>query len=472
MKKQLFFLLLGLNFAFAQQKVFFKSDYEKSFGSIRTLQKSHNALDSYDGNSNERVLENERFAITLGRLARSKNIRFSEFGLPYRMEVLVFSEGDEKIEKCVYNFFQTKFEKNRLETKDIDSISVEIRSKIELLLTEMTETYQLKSLAMRPFYLTVGFSFGKNARQNVSKKAISSIEQAKATTRPDTVKIVNFTALNLREIPQEIYRFKNLEELILKENELKSIPKEVFKLKKLKMLDVSKNELRDSSVHFARNKHLKVLNLQANEFSMLPYKIQKNRRLENLLLGNNQLLNFDKSNLKRLTKLSNLNLYNADLNELPKNITQLENLEELDLYHNNLRLLPNEVTKLSNLKTLAVSNNQLWKLPENISLLKNLKVLYAHHNKLSDLPQLPDLKLLDVGYNLFKTLPNSIQNLQNIEELDFMKNQISEVPTVLQVLPKLKKAYVFGNEYNRNAGKETEFRKLYEELEKKGISVK
>lgn len=472
MKKQLFFLLLGLNFAFAQQKVYFKPDYEKNFESLKTLQKKYNGLDNFEGNTNDRVLENERFSVTLGRLARNKNIRFADFGLKYYMNVLVFSEGDGKIEKCVYYFFKTVFEKNRVETKEIDSVSVEVRSKIEMLLNEMIESYEIKSLSMRPFYLSIGFSFGKHSRQNVSKKAISTLEQAAATTRPDTVKIVNFTGLNLTEIPREIYRFKNLEELILKENELKSIPKEVFKLKKLKMLDVSKNELRDSSIHFSRNKHIKVLNLQANDFTHIPYKIQKNRRLDNLLLGNNQLKNFEKSNFKHLKKLTNLNLYNAGLNELPKNLTRLTNLEELDLYHNNLRLLPNEIAKLSNLKTLAVSNNQLWKFPENISALKNLKVLYAHHNKLSDLPQLPDLKLLDVGYNLFKTLPHSIQNLQNLEELDFTKNQISDVPTVLHNLPNLKKAYVFGNEYNRNAAKEAEFRKLYEELEKKGISVK
>lgn len=472
MKKQLFFLLLGLNIAFAQQKVFFKPDYEKNFDSIKTLQKKYNGLDNYEGNTNERVLENDRFALNFSRLARNKNIRFADYHLPYRLNVLLFSEGDDKIEKCVYYFFKTVFEKNKVENKEIDTVSVELRNKIEMLLNEVVENYEIKGLSMRPYHLSIVFSFGKNSRQNVSKKAISTLEQATATTRPDTVKVVNFTGLSLTEIPQEVYRFKNLEELILKENELKSIPKEVFKLKKLKMLDISKNELRDSSIHFSRNKHIKVLNLQANDFTQIPYKIQKNRRLDNLLLGNNQLKNFEKSNFKHLKKLTNLNLYNADLNELPKNITQLKNLEELDLYHNNLRLLPNEIAQLSNLKTLAVSNNQLWKFPENISALKNLKMLYAHHNKLSDLPQLPDLKLLDVGYNLFKTLPNSLQNLQNVEELDFTKNQISDVPTVLHTLPKLKKAYVFGNEYNRNAEKEAEFRKLYEELEKKGISVK
>ena len=80
---------------------------------------------------------------------------------------------------------------------------------------------------------------------------LGDLAKASRTTRPDTVKIVQFGGLDLEQVPPVIYRFTNAEEFNLGSNYLTAIPAQLTTLPKLQRLNLMSNRLQDDSVFFA-----------------------------------------------------------------------------------------------------------------------------------------------------------------------------------------------------------------------------
>ena len=300
---------------------------------------------------------------------------------------------------------------------------------------------------------------------------ISSLEDARKTTRPDTVKILLLNQLELTSVPQEVYRFPKLEEIDLSKNAIRHLPAELTgRIPTLLRLSLLQNTLSPDSIFMTRNKHWLALDNQGNKLPDIPKAIRKNRRLASLWVGNNPL---DKKLANRsfrgLRRLNDLNLYNAGLSELPRRIARLKRLQILDLYYNNFAELPATIGRLKQLTQLAVSNNKLKSLPESLGRNKRLEVLYAHHNQLSELPQtittLKSLRVLDIGYNWFSQFPTQIPDLANLEDLDMSNNNLTRLPAELGNLTKLKTFHLRGNPLSRQEGKPADYAALIDQLE-------
>lgn len=299
---------------------------------------------------------------------------------------------------------------------------------------------------------------------------ISTLEDARKTTRRDTVKMLAFNQLDLRNVPDIVYRFSNLEELDLSRNALNELPARLTAdIPTLKRLSLRQNAIPNDSVFITPNKHLLALNLQGNKLTRIPPSIRKNRRLQSLWLGNNDLTELNTEALRGLRRLTDLNLYNAGLTTLPKRINRLKRLTVLDLYYNKIKELPRQMGRMKRLEQLAVAHNDLSSLPASLAKLRRLQMLYAHHNRISQLPdafaKLRYLRILDLGYNWFTVPPAVLALLPALEELDLNNNNLQELPASLGTLKGLKKLYLRSNPLTRDDAKAGPYAPIIRQLE-------
>ncbi|MGA0558072.1 leucine-rich repeat domain-containing protein [Larkinella sp. VNQ87] len=364
------------------------------------------------------------------------------------VQVALYANADGSINR-VYAEPEFHFSAIRMDSLAI----IRVKNRLSPLLCQWFSNYRFPVTAEKPYRYFTGLPIGKFPSQRKLRRGpgiLTTIEDAEKTGRPDTVKHLVFNTLELKEIPNVIYRFPNLEVLDLSSNSLNQIPEEVFLIPKLKQLNVSFNPLGNDGLHVARNKHLKILNIQSTGITAVPKTVSRNRRLESLWLGLNDFSGgLNTAPLRRLRRLNDLNLYRANLAELPRTIHRLKRLEVLDLYYNKLRVLPERIGRMRRLQQLALSNNQLHDLPEQIGRMRRLQVLYTHHNFLASLPasvqKLYTLRILDIGHNAFSRVPEPLLHLPYLEELDISHNRLSDLPTQLSQLQTLRKLFLRGN---------------------------
>ncbi|WP_080239880.1 leucine-rich repeat domain-containing protein [Spirosoma rigui] len=350
-------------------------------------------------------------------------------------------------------------------------------SVLQQLLATLTDFYATTTYPASgpvPFRSTSALNYGKTIvpPRTVRRGAgiISTLEAARQTNRPDTVKMLAFNQLELTAIPDVIYRFPSLTELDLSKNALRQLPARVTgAIPTLKRLSLLYNAIPDDSLFFTRNKHLTALNVQGNKLTRVPGSVRLNRRLESLWLGNNNLATLDTKPLRRLHRLNDLNLYSVGLTTLPRSVGRLKHLRVLDLYYNKLTLLPRQIGRLKRLEQLALSHNNLGQLPNSLARLRRLQLLYAHHNRISQLPndltRARNLRVLDVSYNWFSVAPAILANLPALEELDLNNNNLQELPTTLGRLKNLKRLHLRSNPLTRDDAKGGPYAPLINELE-------
>lgn len=299
-------------------------------------------------------------------------------------------------------------------------------------------------------YLTLG-ERSSGPKTTARKGTLTSLEVARQTTQPDTVKRILLGMQELTSVPEIIYRFTNLEELDLSGNELTDIPAAVWALPHLKRLGLMGNRLKPEGLaQIPQNDHLDFLNLQYNQLKSVPTTLANNRRLTSLWLGHNDLsAGLDTKPLQRLRQLQDLNLYNTRLTALPRSMGRLKKLQILDLYYNQLQTLPRQMARLRRLQQLAVAHNRLKALPDRLGKMRRLEKIYVHHNDLTGLPRslsrLKNLQVLDLNHNGFGNVPSEVFRLPSLEELDLSDNYLSDVSAGFAQLPSLKKLFLRGN---------------------------
>ncbi|MEZ0183538.1 leucine-rich repeat domain-containing protein [Flavobacterium oncorhynchi] len=213
--------------------------------------------------------------------------------------------------------------------------------------------------------------------------------------------------MKINKIPDN----KSISKLDLSNSNLKSIPAEVFKLKNLRTLNLSNNSIKD-----------------------IPKEISELKSLEVLDISNNKISNFF-AKLCELKKLHTLNLNNNQITSVPKQICKLQRLRKFYLANNKIKTLPEEFSKLNNLVAVNLSKNPIIELPDSLLSLFNLKQLWIcnipfENAKLKNIQQqLTNLKAiyayskfekvttLDTDYDRFsKNKGNSIKLLHKISE--------------------------------------------------------
>lgn len=352
-----------------------------------------------------------------------------------------------------------------------DKLAQELLSRLTVFYTETP----LAITVSKPFRATYNTSYGRpmlseKRRVRTGDSTISTLEAARATLRPDTVKYLHFNQLALASVPEVVFRFPNLEELDLSKNQLTQLPARLTtNIPSLHRLSLLYNLVGDDSVFIPKNTHLRALTLQGNKLTRIPAAVRNCKNLESLWLGNNNLKELNMSALRGLKRLNDLNLYNAGLTQLPRQIRKLKHVTVLDLYYNQLTELPRQIGRMKRLEQLAISNNKLTKLPDDLARLRRLHSIFAHHNRLSQLParfaKLASLETLDLGYNKFSALPDVLLGLGTLTSVDISNNNLQTLPTTLIGLKNLKKFYIRSNPLTQSDAKTGPYAQLIEALE-------
>ena len=125
--------------------------------------------------------------------------------------------------------------------------------------------------------------------------------EIKGKTKAQVTKI-NLSGKGLREMPENVFDYVNLEKLNLSHNKIKVIPKEIVKLRKLRSLDLSFNDLTVLQSALFKLPKLRTLNLHGNKLRSLPKQIAQ-CKLDILILSKNLFNEIDEELIKNIDKV-------------------------------------------------------------------------------------------------------------------------------------------------------------------------
>ncbi|KAI5304854.1 hypothetical protein KEM56_005812 [Ascosphaera pollenicola] len=241
----------------------------------------------------------------------------------------------------------------------------------------------------------------------------------------------------------QLGRFRNLERLGLRQNEIQQIvfPDDIAE--RLKELD-----LYDNRIGHLRGLD-KMTNLTSLDLSFNNIKHIKNvshlHKLKEIYFVQNLIRRIE--GLEGLKELRNLELAANKIREI-ENLDELQALEELWLGRNKITEIKN-ISPLKNLKILSMPSNRLTKI-SGLEGLTNLEELYISHNaitKISGLDTNINLRVLDITANKIEHLEN-VGHLEHIEEFWASDNQFAsfeEIDRELRDKKELKTVYFEGN---------------------------
>ncbi|KAF1002165.1 protein phosphatase 1 regulatory inhibitor subunit PPP1R7 homolog [Apium graveolens] len=197
-------------------------------------------------------------------------------------------------------------------------------------------------------------------------------------------------------------RISDLQELVLRDNQLKKLP-DVSILKSLLVFDISFNEISSLSGLSKFTTTLKELYVSKNEVPKME-EIEHFHDLQLLELGSNRLRVME--NLQNLTQLQELWLGRNRIKAI--NLCGLKCIKKLSLQSNRLTSMSG-LKECVALEELYLSHNGISQM-EGLSTLLNLRVLDVSSNKLTSISDIENLTLLeDLWLN-----DNQISSLEGI----------------------------------------------------------
>lgn len=230
------------------------------------------------------------------------------------------------------------------------------------------------------------------------------------------VLIINRT--NMKELPKNIVKFKNLKKLSIYDNLISTI-EYIGELVNLEELRIRYSNIEELPENIVNLKKLKYLYIGDNLMSTTKY-IGDLVNLEMLEIGS-KLNTCNVIGLTKLNKIRCLSLKRNYLTSIPDEVYDLTQLESLTLDYNKISILPEAIGNFINLKTFSITNNMLSFLPETIGNLVKLTDIYLSDNRIELLPEtignLVNLEILDLNNNNLEALPETIGNLKELEDL-------------------------------------------------------
>jgi len=147
------------------------------------------------------------------------------------------------------------------------------------------------------------------------KVAWLTLEEAREFN-PDSVLHLNLSKTKLQgsELPEEIFRYTNLQSLNLRGLKLTILPEKISLFKQLKLLDIGKNKIDKIPTFACKFEHLEIFVAHKNLFDHLPY-----------CFGN-------------LSKLRYIDLWDTPILDLPASMENIETLSYIDMQGINLNL--------------------------------------------------------------------------------------------------------------------------------------
>ncbi|GEM_PF-1316589 len=264
--------------------------------------------------------------------------------------------------------------------------------------------------------------------------------------------ILNYDGWNLKKIPKEALKCKNLKKLVLSRNAITEFPKEVMWFEKLRILDLSMTQVIDIPEEISQLKQLKKLRLNYNYHVRLPDSLDQLKNLESLSLTSCTLLEDLPQSLVELEKLKMLFIGQTKIKKLPEDFEKLVSLEFLavDIEGLDLEDALQKIKKLPRLHTLTITNQLTY--PETFKELKRLKTLtitqnnklwnegHHHFSLAEEITLIPQLEKLDLTNNSqINALPEKIDQMSSLKTLMLTGTDIRKFPDSMQKLATLEK---------------------------------
>lgn len=238
-----------------------------------------------------------------------------------------------------------------------------------------------------------------------------------AFMKPRKVFVLGITdrQMFLREIPDKIYKFKNLQVLDLSNNQIEIIPDNIKYLKKLKELDLSQNRISKLPRAFCELKNLEILDLDYNDFYEFPVQICYLTNLRKLIISGEGISTIP-TGISNLTKLKYLSLC-CNLERFPVEILNNSELCSLHISGKKVGIIPDSIVKLQNLEILVIGGVDTISFPTNFYKMK-IQSLDISFNNINSIPgviyKVNTLLFLDVRGNKINYISDDILNLKNL----------------------------------------------------------
>jgi Leucine-rich repeat (LRR) protein len=298
---------------------------------------------------------------------------------------------------------------------------------------------------------------------------------------PDRVLKLSLSGNHVKDLPRELYTFKNLQTLELIDTAVPRIPGKLRNLPQLKTLYVL-NHAGKKRLRLGKNETIRQLNIRAKDVRKIPRsfralsrlekldlsssclvdfpkRIHQNKKLKSLILNDNQLtlaeplkghpgleqLELRNNKIKtvsadigRFPMLKRLIFTNNEISSVALEISQLQQLKEVAFYNNKLKTIPAGLYSISSLREVDLYYNEIERLDPLITRWENMEVLYLSNNRLIALPealgQLTSLKELYLSNNRLSALPNSLMKLENLKVLRVNQNYLNDIPEAAYTL--------------------------------------
>jgi len=171
------------------------------------------------------------------------------------------------------------------------------------------------------------------------------------------VMIVDISKNKFAEVPEDITKCENLEELNCYHNMIRSIDKfNTVNLRFLSKLNLSRNLLSSLPAHICLLP-LTELNVSNNKLEALPTEIGKLVKLVDLDISSNSIAVLPEV-MGELVSLKDLNARNNFITHVPTELSKLP-LVRLDLSYNRIAMIPTDYRNLHSLQYLDIENNPL-----------------------------------------------------------------------------------------------------------------
>lgn len=187
-----------------------------------------------------------------------------------------------------------------------------------------------------------------------------------AKRRP--LKVIELDLAVLKEIPEEIRSFKNLEVLHITQSEISELPIWLLELKKLKRLTLDCN-LTNFPDFIFDIKSLVYIDLSGNNIQRFTINGIKNNHLKELDMSFNRMT------------------------EIPDCFSNLQSLEILRIENNSLTTISKVIGDMKSLKFLYLYRNKIYDYDDHMINAKNLEGLFIQDNPISDF-KVNELRLL------------------------------------------------------------------------------
>ncbi len=136
-------------------------------------------------------------------------------------------------------------------------------------------------------------------------KVFTSMSQA--LMQPDSVFRLKLRRKGYKQIPAEVFNFKNLRELDLIGNKIERIPNEISSLQQLEILRLGSNQIEVIGKEIVGLSKLRYLDLGKNKIQALPFEIGELSNLEFLQIWGNDITLLPES-IQNLNKLKYLDM--------------------------------------------------------------------------------------------------------------------------------------------------------------------